>query len=248
MKNPKREIIKKIIGPEAKKRGFEYSCSGRMPMTTPLAMYSKTDDNLTLTIYFFQYNYNPDVVIVRFDGMEKELKCKTDEEVTRKIEEFLHYLLEKGFDDLDASLVDPLRVKIADQEEFRDRFEELYKTFEQKFGVHETADTLELFKIIDKVYPQSDNLEGPELREFLFETAAEFGRAMLKFPDGFCEWKYNAYLFCRKDYSAPRRSQNVLRYMFVVKKNGEHTDLEENYPSFMTYQERLAAGIELPRI
>lgn len=39
MKNIYRETIKKIIGPEAEKRGFKYTCYGGMNMTKPLAMY-----------------------------------------------------------------------------------------------------------------------------------------------------------------------------------------------------------------
>ena len=38
MKNPKREIIRKIIVPEAKKHGFSYSCTGKMPLVTCFAL------------------------------------------------------------------------------------------------------------------------------------------------------------------------------------------------------------------
>ena len=248
MKNIKREIIKKIIGPEAVKRGFKYSCTGKMPMTTPLAIYTRTDDNLTQMIYFCQANYNQNLVIARYNGEQKEIISKTDEEFTSQIENLLKYFLETGFQKYDEDLVDPFRIKIADQEEFRDKFEELYKSFEEKYAVPSDATTLDIFKIIDDVYPESDKLEGAELREFLFKIAAEFGRAMLKFPDGFSEWKYDSYLFCRKDYSAPSRSQNVLWHMFAVRRNGQHTNLVERFPYFMTYQERLEAGVELPKL
>ena len=109
------EIIKKIIGQEAKKRGFAYSCTGKMPMTTPLAIYTRTDDNLTQMIYFCQANYNPNLVIAKYNDEQKEIVSETDEEFTAQIEDLLKYFLETGFQKYDDDLVDPFRVKIADQ-------------------------------------------------------------------------------------------------------------------------------------
>ena len=122
-----------------------------------------------------------------------------------------------------------------------EKYEELYSAFEKEYDVPENASTRDIFKIIDEVYPKSDDLEGTELREFLFKIAAEYGRALLKFHDGYKKWdeKQKALLFGRENSSVIRGQViNVLRYMFVAKKNGNHTDLLVNYSKYLTYSEK----------
>ena len=241
MKNTKREIIKKIIGPEAIKRGYKYSCSGKMALTTPLAIYSKTVDNLTDFIDFRQFNGNPNKVSFSGGCREETFEYESDEEFGKKITEICDYLVREGFDDFEKVLADPLRVSMSDQEEFNERYEDLYRAFEKEYDVPENASTRDIFKIIDEVYPKSDDLEGTELREFLFKIAAEYGRALLKFHDGYKKWdeKQKTLLFGRENSSVIRGQViNVLRYMFVVKKNGNHTDLLVNYSKYLTYSEK----------
>ena len=241
MKNKYRELIKKIIGPEAEKRGFTYSCSGALNFTKPLAIYTKKDENLTLMIYIYQSRLDETQFVFDCGNMlqQKKYKCETLGEFEDAVKEVNAYLIEERYSEMDRYLESPFRVRIKDDEKLRDEFNELVERFEEKYPVDESWNVLDMLKYLDRCYEDADKYQGDELREFLFEIAAEYGKTLLKLPHMKLEWSDDNRLFVKsKDSSVVMRLIHILDFIFSVRGNNHKPNFADQYPMLLNYIDR----------
>lgn len=218
MKNKYREVIKEIIGPGAEERGFTYSCTGGMAMTKPLAMYSRKDENMTQMIYIYQDKIYPTNFGFDLNDIMHTRKyiCETIEDFIVAVKEVNNYLLSVRYSELDEDLNSPFRVRKKDEEEFRDRFDELATLFENDYPMNQEWTTLEKFRYLDECYKDVCKYEGDELREFLMKMAAEYGKALLSLPHMKLEWneENSRLMVVSSDLSVIGRNRMLLLYLF----------------------------------
>ena len=160
---------------------------------------------------------------------EKKYTCESFEEFEKAVNEVNEYLLNERYDEMDRELDSPFRVRIKDEEQLRDNFDLYIERFEKKYPVDEKWGTLELLKYLDKCYKDVDKYQGDDLREILFEFAAEYGKALLKLPHMVLEWSENNRLVVgSKDRNVIRPRNFMLRFLFATRGNDRMPEFEED--------------------
>lgn len=161
-----KKIIKEIMGPEAKKRGYTISSHRKLLATRPMAYFNKEVNGRSAMLFeITEYLIGPKTLFLRCQGKQIHLKYDDEASFRECIQTFNKYMIEEGYDAIDKALTTK-KPRFYDEDNFFvvKNYEDVYNSEKDAFAGKTTRESLKYIEgLLAELYDVSWEKAKPEL-------------------------------------------------------------------------------------